>query len=489
MIAFISYEIKVSLLTITFYLLYSILMRQMTWFKLRRFILLSSLLFSFILPFCVIIIHKHKTISNPELLRSCYIEDFLSNDHNVWSVISEPFIIIIFYIIIIGSIVLLTRTIINLIRLRHLLKNLALREENGIKIYTSEDEINTFSFFNIIVMSSNDYDKREKSLFEHEFLHIKRHHCLDLLFVDICKLLQWFNPFIWLIQKELRHVHEFEADEWVLHSGISSNHYLRLLMEKATLSKDYSLANTFCEKTSLKCRFEMLAHPRSPKTSVLKSLFMVPVVLLSLLLSSKSITNYTLVQKRTNNHYSVKATNTSPFTLPLADSTIIVYNNNDFESTVNDKYMSNVKSVNIKYDSDSLQNNILPAYESQTYNVAIEDTIIEKIDDETYLIREQSVSKELDTSLAENTDSNLKPLVNNIQLELSVNNNHSVINTQAFSTVSSTGNNIVIIQAYNHLKKLKTNENLDYLESEELLSMTYDEDNSGIVRLTISKSD
>ena len=58
MSAFLIYILKVALLTAAFVLLYHILLRRDTFHRTARIVLVSSLFISYILPFCVITIHK-----------------------------------------------------------------------------------------------------------------------------------------------------------------------------------------------------------------------------------------------------------------------------------------------------------------------------------------------------------------------------------------------------------------------------------------------
>lgn len=58
MSAFLIYILKVALLTAVFALLYHLLLRRDTFHRMARIVLVSSLVISYILPFCVITIHK-----------------------------------------------------------------------------------------------------------------------------------------------------------------------------------------------------------------------------------------------------------------------------------------------------------------------------------------------------------------------------------------------------------------------------------------------
>lgn len=58
-------------------------------------------------------------------------------------------------------------------------------------------------------------------------------------------LLQWLNPAVWLLKRELRDIHEYQADKGVLNQGIDATKYQLLLVKKAVGSSLYTLANSF----------------------------------------------------------------------------------------------------------------------------------------------------------------------------------------------------------------------------------------------------
>lgn len=65
----------------------------------------------------------------------------------------------------------------------------------------------------------------------HEQMHLHYHHTADLLWMQAIIVLHWFNPAAWLLMRELREVHEFEADNGVLLHGIDATQYQLLLVK------------------------------------------------------------------------------------------------------------------------------------------------------------------------------------------------------------------------------------------------------------------
>ncbi len=134
-----------------------------------------------------------------------------------------------------------------------------------------------FSIFRYIVMSVDDYEQHRLSILTHEQEHIRLHHSYDLLLLEAMKVLQWFNPFIWLLGHDLRAIHEYEADEAVINQGIDAKQYQQLLVLKAVGNRMQPFANTL-GRGSLKQRIIMMYQKKSNRWKMLKALFVIPTM-------------------------------------------------------------------------------------------------------------------------------------------------------------------------------------------------------------------
>ena len=91
-----------------------------------------------------------------------------------------------------------------------------------VEIGSPSTKCGTFSWKRYIVLSRQDLEEHGDEIIAHEYAHILHKHSRDLILAEICLLFQWFNPAMWLFRKELKTVHEFEADESVLKAGIDA---------------------------------------------------------------------------------------------------------------------------------------------------------------------------------------------------------------------------------------------------------------------------
>ncbi len=90
-----------------------------------------------------------------------------------------------------------------------------------------------FSFASYIVMGEADVARDDSMITTHELGHLRHRHWLDLLLAQGVCALMWYNPAAWLARRELRHVHEYQADCAVIDRGVNIREYQMLLIEKA----------------------------------------------------------------------------------------------------------------------------------------------------------------------------------------------------------------------------------------------------------------
>ena len=192
-----------------------------------------------------------------------------------------PWQSILLLIYILGVVVFLLRQCWVLIQMLLLLrKGTCVSEDKGIKLLVYDYEISPFSWMNHIVMSRKDWQENGKAIIAHETAHIQKHHSLDILVVDFCIILQWFNPVVWLLKRELQNIHEYEADEEVINQGINAREYQLLLIKKAVGSRRFSIANSF-NHTSLKKRITMMCKRKSNPWARLKYIYVLPLAALA----------------------------------------------------------------------------------------------------------------------------------------------------------------------------------------------------------------
>lgn len=147
------------------------------------------------------------------------------------------------------------------------------RDKYGNSIIIRGGNFAPYSFFRHIVMSAKDYENSRHPILTHEQAHIRLGHSWDILLLESVCTLQWFNPLVWMLARDLRAVHEYEADKAVLDLGINATRYQQLLVIKAFGTRLQSVTNSLSHG-SLKDRIIMMKKTKSSGLLMLKGLFL-----------------------------------------------------------------------------------------------------------------------------------------------------------------------------------------------------------------------
>ena len=285
---FLIYDAKVAVLIAIFYMFYRLMLARETFHRVNRLTLLLTAAASFVLPLCIITLHKTVRMEAVPMVSVGNLQMEVAADAGPewWQVLLPA-------IFIIGVVTTLGHTLMSMFRILMLIKRSEKHPQpDGITIcVTDNGQIQPFSWMRYIVMSRRDYEDGNPTILAHERGHIRLRHSWDLLLVDTLTALQWFNPAMWMLRQDLRAIHEYEADGEVLSLGINARQYQYLLITKAAGIGGYSLANGISHST-LKNRINMMLHKKSERRSLLKLLALIPIVGLALALNARTVTDY-----------------------------------------------------------------------------------------------------------------------------------------------------------------------------------------------------
>ena len=272
------YQIKVGICLIAFYLLWKLLLSRETFHRFNRVALLTVMALAFVLPW----VKLSLDVSTPVAGGMVMLEEMIVTPtgavqpHQVaqtWSVINIANVL--YFIGVVSVLVWLLHSQWSLHRL--LKKGRREQMPDGITLHVVPGDQTPFSYFRHIVINEQDYRDNPREILTHEHAHISLRHSWDVLFVELVKLFQWWNPAAWLLCRELKQVHEYEADMAVLNQGVDAKQYQLLLIRKSVGDQLFSMANNF-NYQSLKKRIRMMTRWKT-----LRALAVVPVIALALL--------------------------------------------------------------------------------------------------------------------------------------------------------------------------------------------------------------
>lgn len=179
-----------------------------------------------------------------------------------------------FYLV--GCGIMLTLLVVRLLKLRSRLRRLPYRVVDGMRISELDDDTPAFSFGNHIVIGRNGFNPIEiEQLIGHETVHVRQRHTLDLLLCELAKALLWFNPFVWLYERELKRIHEYIADHEMLATESGAD-YAALFYHQLSGRPYCPIGNTF-DYRLVRQRIGMMSQRRS-RRGWLKPLAVLPLV-------------------------------------------------------------------------------------------------------------------------------------------------------------------------------------------------------------------
>ena len=279
---FFAYILKTAMFLIVYYLFYKLLMSRETFHRFNRVALVSLLVLSFVLPLGESLIKGTGTGEGLIALEGMLMIATGVEDAEVAQIPTSHILLgALMLIYLLGVVTFTLRSFISYLSLaKQLRKGERQTLNDGSILCLHEEQIAPFSWMHYIVASRKDIEESGVAILCHELGHIHNHHTFDLILTEVALILQWFNPAIWLMRRELQTIHEYEADEAVLDYGIDAKSYQLLLIKKAAGSRLQSITNSL-HQSSIKKRITMMLKKKSNPWARAKYLLAVPVAALS----------------------------------------------------------------------------------------------------------------------------------------------------------------------------------------------------------------
>ncbi len=264
----------------------------------NRFVLLGILFTSVVLPFADVPVFRetqvipqfeaiHEWVAAPAASEPViYAEDTPITMSEATPVKTPLNPWLVFYLSVIG--LLVGRLAFSVVRVWQIIRRAEKQHFRDVVLAIVKDFIQPFSFLQHIVLSEKDFTENRDMVVAHEYAHIHHKHALDLMICELFTALFWFNPVVWLLRRDLKLIHEYQADQAVLNQGIDAKTYQLLVLKKAVGERRFALANHFSQKPILK-RIKMMHMKTNRRRTSLKLALFVPV--LALLTFTFSVSN------------------------------------------------------------------------------------------------------------------------------------------------------------------------------------------------------
>ncbi|MCZ4245002.1 M56 family metallopeptidase [Pedobacter punctiformis] len=291
------YLLEANLYLILFYGFYRLFLHKETFYRLNRYFLIFSSVLAFLLPFFQIGFLRTlvtgqigavpaKSVTETALIDASLFETYQSG------IFTFDHILITTYALITLS--FLFKLFFGLFKIVRMLKLPCVQLEKGVKLFDLKDSKVAFSFFNLLFMDPQLSERN--TILKHELVHIRQKHSLDVLLFEMIQIMNWFNPFSYLIKRDIKLIHEYLADEETISQGIERYDYAMFLIKNSTGIKNLTLTNQIFSSSILKRRISMLNQKKSAAWAKLKLLLALPITGGILCLSTMAFTkDYGLV--------------------------------------------------------------------------------------------------------------------------------------------------------------------------------------------------
>jgi len=282
-----SYLLEVNVYMVLFYSAYYLLLRRETHYQLNRVYLLASSLLAFVIPLLQVGILKHPTLQplsalsqNVMVVTNPSVNPLLPTEQlKGWA--PADYCLLMYLVIAVVLTLLFIVKIYQLIKLSH--KGTVVKKGTT-HIIELDDDDHAFSFFSYLFISKKL--SLSTTIIQHELVHIRQKHSLDIIYIELLKIICWFNPVIYLMQSSIKELHEYIADRQMASEPDIINTYTDFLIGNAYGLPETALVNNFFNKNLLKNRITMLHQKRSGSLARLKYLVALPLLAGMLCLST-----------------------------------------------------------------------------------------------------------------------------------------------------------------------------------------------------------
>lgn len=269
---------------------YLLLFRKERQYTTMRFFLLASTFASLIIPLLRlprlwftgdkspdVILEPIRGVDSQTTATS-YEQPILLQDIFIWISVSISLILLFKFL----------KGVFHLIRLAKAHKVDKVENCEGVLIRRVNGTKGSFSFFSWIFVTDemDSNDEELQAIVTHERAHVSLGHSYDIVFLELFRICFWWMPTSWLIIREIKAIHEFQADARAV-ERYGVERYSAILMNSVLKSNGLNLTSSFRDNLVLKRLTIMKEKPKKLSTWKLGALGAVCTLLFTVLACSE----------------------------------------------------------------------------------------------------------------------------------------------------------------------------------------------------------
>lgn len=163
-------------------------------------------------------------------------------------------------------------------------------EDEGTVIVNMQGDVEPCSFFNYIFINPANYDfDTYEQIIAHEKVHVTKHHSIDLILSEIAIVILWFNPFVWLLRKEVEKNIEYQTDEALVYNEAEIKELYQLNLVKIACKTSPLAITTNYNQSLIKQRILRMNAKRSNQFNYWKYAFSMPMIFVLVLMLNRPL--------------------------------------------------------------------------------------------------------------------------------------------------------------------------------------------------------
>lgn len=270
---------------------YWLILRNKRFHQYNRFYLLAVALLSWIVPLIKITWNQPAiTSEQPQVMQ--FLSVVADNNSQIeqtinaqpvsewnWDLLATGIYFLVAAILFSGMVIAFTR-------LYRLLRDHSCKSVGDVYLILTQAKGTPFSFFRYIFWNEEIDIRSEagKQILQHELTHVQQKHSFDKLFIQVMLIFGWFNPFFWLLRKEMDMIHEFIADKKAVNNGDTAS-LAQMLLTAAYPQQRFALTHPFFF-SPIRRRLQMLTNTKNPRYSYIRRVVVLPLLAIVIVLFS-----------------------------------------------------------------------------------------------------------------------------------------------------------------------------------------------------------
>lgn len=284
-----AYFLKVNVAIALFYAFYRLFFYKDTFFGWRRTALLGFFAISAAVPLLNIqtwITEQEPMVAMADLYANVVLPEFTIETGTAatdWKNLILEYASIAYWGVVAFLAIRFTIQLAGIIRLAYQCRKMQIGDAN---IHLLPKADGPFSFFRWIFVHPSSHTEEElNEILAHEQAHVRQWHSIDVVISELACIFCWFNPFAWLMKREIRTNLEYMADARVLENGYDSKTYQYHLLGLSHQKAAATIYNNF-NVLPLKKRIKMMNKKRTKEIGRTKYLMFLPLAALLMIISN-----------------------------------------------------------------------------------------------------------------------------------------------------------------------------------------------------------